>query len=156
MVPGHRGGWKALLEGLKENQTHQFGGMDQDKRARKGQSQRSGGPGTPRASFWCGLRCCHVSPAEAIPSPVLGVQGELPESSWGCWPQGTGPAGQGLCRGGATPGLGSHLRPPTCPLLLFPLRLSSALTLTLGVPLEGMQIPLPLQPPPMFLSRPLC
>ena len=43
VVPGHRGGWKALLEGLKENQTHQFGGMDQDKRARKGQSPRSGG-----------------------------------------------------------------------------------------------------------------
>ena len=87
---------------------------------------------------------------------MLGVQGDLPESSWGCWPQGAGPAGQGLCRGGATPGLGSHLPPPTCPLLLFPLRLSSALTLTLGVPLEGMQIPLPLQPPPRSLSRPLC
>lgn len=51
VVPGHQGGWKALLEGLKEDQTHQFGGMDQDKLARKGQSQRSGGPGAPQASF---------------------------------------------------------------------------------------------------------
>ena len=26
VVPGHRGGWKALPEGFKEDQTHQFGG----------------------------------------------------------------------------------------------------------------------------------
>lgn len=151
VVPGHRGGWKALLEVW-------WDGPGQTGQERPVPEVRwlLRGPGTPWASFRCGLRCCHVSPAEAIPSPTLGVQGDLPESSWGCWPRGAGPAGQGLCGGGATPGLGSHLRPPICPLLLFPLRLSSALTLTLGVPLEGMQSPLLLQLPPVLLSHPLC
>lgn len=46
---------------------------------------------------------------------------DLPEPSRGCWPRGGGPAGQGLCGGGTEPGLGSHLRPPICPLLPFPL-----------------------------------
>ena len=49
-------------------------------------------------------------------------RGDLSEQSRGCWPRGGGPAGQGLCGGGgAEPGLGSHLRPPICPLLPFPL-----------------------------------
>lgn len=48
-------------------------------------------------------------------------RGDLPEQSRGCWPRGGGPAWQGLCGGGAEPGLGSHLRPPICPLLPFPL-----------------------------------
>lgn len=95
-MPGHRGGWKALLEVW-------WDGPGQTGQERPVPEVRwlLHGPGTPWASFRCGLRCCHVSPAEAIPSPTLGIQGDLPESSWGCWPRGAGPAGQGLCGGGS-------------------------------------------------------